>query len=593
MKYFPEEFGATNILAQLWKHISLIRRKQLGMLTFIMVVASLAEVLSIGVIVPFLGVLMSPERVFADIHLEPIISVLGITNGNQLILPFTVIFVLAAFFSGVMRLALLWGQTRLGFAIGADFSFQMYKNTLYQPYSIHAARNSSEVISGVSNKANLVVNYILIPILYIASSALILLAIMSVLIVIDPLMALIVFGSFGIIYSLILIVTKRRLAHDSERVSRESNLVIKALQEALGGIRDVLIDGTQSVYCKIYRDADLPLRRSQANIQIISGAPRFLIESLGTILIAILAYMLAVREAGVSNAIPVLGALALGAQRLLPVLQLMYWSLSNIRGHQSTLKEVINFLNQPLPDKSDLTSFGIIPFNDRIRLNHVDFRYQKTSPFILKDINFEILKGSRVGFIGSTGSGKSTLLDLIMGLLQPTKGVLEIDGVTITTKNSRSWQAHIAHVPQTIFMADASISENIAFGVPVEKIDHARVRQAALQAHIAENIESWDKQYDTYVGERGVRLSGGQRQRIGIARALYKKADVIVFDEATSALDNETESAIMREIKKLNDDLTVIIVAHRLSTLKNCSQVVEFENGEVNRIGTYQEIIGH
>lgn len=590
---FSGETYVISMLAKLWRHISLIRRKQLAMLIFVMVLASLAEVASIGALLPFLGVLMSPERVLSDSHLQLMIAVFGITDGNQLIFPLTVVFVIAALISGAMRLVLLWGQTRLGFAIGADFSFQMYKNTLYQPYSIHVARNSSEVISGVSSKANLVVNYILISMLYIASSSLILLAIMSVLIIIDPLLALIVFGGFGITYSFILLVTKRRLARDSDRISRESNLVIKALQEALGGIRDVLIDGTQAAYCKIYRDADIPLRRSQANIQIISGAPRFLVESFGTVLIAILAYKLAGREAGVSGAIPVLGALALGAQRLLPVLQLIYWSMSNIRGHQSTLKEVIDFLDQSLPEESNLTLPEPISFNEHIRLNDVHFRYTETAPFVLKDINLEIPKRSRVGFIGSTGSGKSTLLDLVMGLLQPTKGVIEIDQVAITNKNYRAWQARIAHVPQSIFLADATIAENIAFGIPADKIDHERVKQAASRAQISETIESWTAQYDTFVGERGVRLSGGQRQRIGIARALYKQADVIVFDEATSALDNETESAVMSEIENLGDDLTLLIVAHRLSTLKKCTQVVELENGKIKRIGSYQEIIGN
>jgi ATP-binding cassette subfamily B protein len=209
----------------------------------------------------------------------------------------------------------------------------------------------------------------------------------------------------------------------------------------------------------------------------------------------------------------------------------------------------------------------------------------------LKDLDLRIAKGSRVGFIGQTGSGKSTLLDIVMGLLVPTSGTFTVDSQKITVENQRSWQAHIAHVPQAIFLADSTIEENIAFGQPKIAIDRKRVIQAAKQAQIADIIETWPSQYDTFVGERGIRLSGGQRQRIGIARALYKQADTIIFDEATSALDNETEQAVMDAIESLSETLTVLIVAHRLTTLKNCTQIVELGNSGILRLGSYQDIV--
>ena len=212
-------------------------------------------------------------------------------------------------------------------------------------------------------------------------------------------------------------------------------------------------------------------------------------------------------------------------------------------------------------------------------------------PWVLRDVSLVIPKGSKVGFIGTTGGGKSTVLDIVMGLLAPTSGALKVDGQSVNEKNARGWQAHIAHVPQVIFLADASIAENIAFGVPIDRIDRARVRWAAKQAQIDDVILTWPDKYGTFVGERGIRLSGGQRQRIGIARALYKRADVIVFDEATSALDNETEKAVMQAIDGLSSDLTVLIIAHRLTTLKNCTQIVELADGCVKRVGSYQEII--
>jgi ATP-binding cassette, subfamily B, bacterial PglK len=226
-------------------------------------------------------------------------------------------------------------------------------------------------------------------------------------------------------------------------------------------------------------------------------------------------------------------------------------------------------------------------------LKQLSFRYGPHSPWVLSELSLVIPKGSQVGFIGTTGSGKSTLLDIVMGLLQPTHGELEIDGQAVTLANYRAWQAHIAHVPQSIFLSDSSIEENIAFGVPKSEIDVERVRGVARQAQLADIIDTWPKGYQTVVGERGVRLSGGQRQRIGIARALYKRADVIIFDEATSALDDKTEHSVMEAIEALPGDLTVLIVAHRLSTLKNCTQVVELAGGGViARSGTYQEIVG-
>lgn len=221
----------------------------------------------------------------------------------------------------------------------------------------------------------------------------------------------------------------------------------------------------------------------------------------------------------------------------------------------------------------------------------MSFRYIDQTPWVLRDINLEIPKGARVGFIGTTGSGKSTLLDILMALLRPGKGSLAIDGTIITEQNFRSWQAHIAHVPQSIFLADITIAENIAFGVPPEQIDYERVEQAAEQAQIAKTIESWEKGYNTFVGERGVRLSGGQRQRIGTARALYKQADVIVFDEATSAFDNQTEAAVMDAIDAVDSDTTVVMVAHRISTLKACYVICELEKGQIKRQGSYREIV--
>ena len=581
----------TQLLRRLWCHLGARRRGQFVLLLLLMLLASFAEVLSIGTVLPFLGVLTVPERVFEHAAAQPVIQALGLTAPAQLLWPLTIVFAAASLIAGVMRLLLLWASTRLSYAAGADLSISAYRRTLYQPYAVHCARNSGEVINGISGKTTHAIN-VVNQSLSIVSSFVMLTAILIALLSVEPLIALAAFGGFGLIYALIIRLTRKRLLTDSQRIAHESTQVIKALQEGLGGIRDVLIDGSQEAYCQIYRNADLPLRRAQGNNLFISASPRYAMEALGMILIAALAYSLAKQPDGIAKTIPILGILALGAQRMLPVLQQAYGAWSIIQGGQASLQDTLELLDQPLSDYVDQPIGQPLPFKQSISLKQIAFRYSPETPYVLKQINLTLTKGSRVGFIGTTGSGKSTLLDIVMGLLQPTEGILEIDGESVTPGNNRAWQAHIAHVPQAIFMADSSIEENIAFGVPKDQIDHQRVRQAAQQAQIADSIESWPKQYQTFVGERGIRLSGGQRQRIGIARALYKQADVIIFDEATSALDNETEQAVMQAIEGLSNDLTLLIIAHRLTTLKNCTQIVELGAGEIVRIGSYQDIVG-
>ena len=589
----PAQPPPAQLLNRLWHHISPRRRSQFGLLLTLMVFSSFAEILSIGAVLPFLAILTAPIRVFEHPVALPFIQTLGLTKPEQLLLPLTIAFGLAALLAGAMRLLLLWATTRLSFATGADLSISIYRRTLYQSYAVHVARNSSEVISGISGKTNGVIYSIIVPALTLISSFIMLIAILIALLSVDPVIALEAFGGFGLIYIFIIRLTRKRLLINSQRMARESTQVIKSLQEGLGGIRDVLIDGSQATYCQIYRNADLPLRRAQGNTSFISASPRYGMEALGMLLIAILAYNLARETDGIAKAIPVLGALALGAQRLLPVLQQAYGSWSNILSGQASLQDTLALLDQPLPSYADQPAAKPLPFTKTISLNQLSFRYSEQAPWVLENLNLCITKGSRIGFIGTTGSGKSTLLDIVMGLLNPTKGVLKIDDEAITAQNNRAWQAHVAHVPQAIFLSDSTIEENIAFGVPIDQIDAERVRQAAHQAQIADIIKTWPKGYHTFVGERGVRLSGGQRQRIGIARALYKQADVIIFDEATSALDNETEHAVMRAIEGLSTNLTILIIAHRLTTLKNCTQIIELSDGSIKRIGNYQSMVAN
>lgn len=580
-----------SLLKRLYSHINNRRRWQFILLLVLILLTSVVEVVSIGAVIPFLGALSSPEKLFEHQATQPFINFLNLTEPDQLLFPLAAAFAIAALVAGAMRLSLLIGQTRLSFSTGHELGVNIYRRTLFQPYSIHAARNSSEVLNGIYGKASAVTSGVILPVLNLLSATVLLSTIMLTLFLLDPITALAAFGGFGLIYAVIIKLTRKQLMSDGHLVAHHSNGVIKTLQEGLGGIRDVLIHGSQNTYCDAYRDADLPLRRAQGNTVIIAQSPRFLMEALGILLMTILAYTLARQAEGLLGAIPILGSLALGAQRLLPVLQQGYQSWSSIRGSQASLYDTLELLDQPLPNYATSSAKPPIPFKSSIHLEQISFRYAPENDWVLKNVQLTINKGTRIGFIGSTGSGKSTLIDIIMGLLEPTKGQLLIDDTLLDNENLQAWHQHIAHVPQAIFLADSSIAENIAFGVPREQIDQMRVQEAARQAQISDAIENWKEGYQTIVGERGIRLSGGQRQRIGIARALYRKADVIIFDEATSALDNETEEAVMEAIDNLSQDLTIILIAHRYSTLRTCSEIIQVTQGSINSVGSYQNLM--
>ncbi len=568
-------------LITLWGHLSPRRQKQFYLILILMIVASLSEVVSIGAILPFIGILTAPEKIYQHHLMQPLIQILEITSARQLMLPLTIAFIMSTLFAGTIRLFLLFVMTRLSFAVGADLSINIYKRTLYQDYSVHIARNSSEVINGIISKTNTVIGGVVNPFLILTSSMFLLVGIMLTLFAINVFVAMSALVGFGMLYWAVILYTRRQLRENSQCIADQSTKMIKSLQEGLGGIRDVLIDGSQQFFCQLYRSADIPLRRATGNNVFIGNSPRFVIEAIGMSMIACLAYMMTQQDSGLITAIPVLGALALGAQRLLPALQQSYSAYTSYKGSKSSFEDILKLLSQPLPSYADQAEPTPIPFEKNIRLKKISFRYAKDSPWVLKDIDLKLVKGTRIGFVGVTGSGKSTLLDMIMGLLEPTDGELCVDGQPITSEKQRSWQAHIAHVPQNIYLSDSTIEENIAFGIPQSQIDQQQVKKAAEQAQIAKLIEGWPKGYQTFVGERGIRLSGGQRQRIGIARALYKNADVLIFDEATSSLDNETEKAVMYGIEGLGRELTILIIAHRLTTLKGCDQVVKISKGSV------------
>jgi len=561
------------------------------MLLALTLVSSCAEVFSIGAVLPLLGVLSSPEQVFAHEVAKPLIQAMGISTARELLLPVTMIFCAATLGAAAARALVIWLRTRLTFAIATDLSTEIFFRTLHQSYDVHLSRNSSEVIDAISSKVNEVIFGVVNPMVAIASNGLMLAAILLVLLLHQPLITMVGFGGFGLIYLAIYKLSQARLKVNSQDMAECSTQRIKTLQESLGGIRDVLLDHSQAVHCATYKRADSIMRRAQSDNSTTYELPRYAVEALGMCLIALLAFSLERQSNGFQVALPVIGGLAVAAQRLLPLIQQIYHAFASLSGNDQSLHDTLSFLEQPLPERATRAKGPPMPFAHNIECQQLGFRYRAEGPWVLHDLNLTIPKGARIGFIGNTGSGKSTLLDILMGLLQPSAGLLLVDGQIVTEANSLSWQSRITHVPQAVYLSDASFAENIAFGVQRELIDMVRVRKAAAQAQIDETIQQMVLGYQTMIGERGVRLSGGQRQRVGIARALYRQADVLVFDEATSALDTETEQAVMQAIDNLHGDLTVLIVAHRLTTLKSCDFIVELASGTISRSGDFQTIV--
>jgi len=398
---------------------------------------------------------------------------------------------------------------------------------------------------------------------------------------------------FGLIYLTIVRLTRKTLLLNSQKISSESINLTKSLREGLGGIRDILVDGTQESFIEMYRKTDIGLRRAQSVNHFIGHSPRFLMESLGMFFIAFLAYFLTKQTDEFSAALPTLAVVGLGAQRMLPLLQQIYASITGMLGSKATLVDVLKLLRQAYPKPMRVRDMNISPvsFNRYIQFKNVSFRHKNADFVILDRVNLKIKKGDRIGIIGKTGSGKSTLLDILMALLEPSKGLIEVDGISINANNAKSWQSILSHVPQHIFLADSSIAENIAFGLTKREIDFTKVALVAKKAQLSDFISKLPDQYNSRVGEFGIHLSGGQRQRIGIARALYKDAAIIVMDEATSALDDKTEDAIMDSIESMDKKITILMVAHRIQTLKNCDWIVELQDGRIKNICTYDELV--
>ncbi len=581
-----ENISNIDLLFALWRLINPKRKMQITILMVLTIISSISEMLSLITVIPFLQVLIQPEEFYKFKIVRILLNFFGLSNSDQILFSVTILFVGSAILTAAIRLSNLWLSNLISAKIGIDLSYEAFKVILYKPYKFHIQRNSSETINTTTKEITSTVQVISL-FLSLISSSLIAIGLVFGLILINwqiAIFSLLLFSSF---YFLIAFFTKKILVKNSKYILRNSISLIKAAQEGLGSIKDVLIHNAHKTYLDSYRSSERPLRIKEAQNSSIASSPKYLLEAFGIVLISMLAYFLTTKGTPKYEIISLLGTLALASQRLLPSMQNIYTTWASIKSNIALVNKVIKILNSSKYINVNHYSNKRIVFKNEIKFENVSFRYSKDTPWVLNSINLTIKKGERVGIVGETGCGKSTFLDILMGLLEPTKGKIYVDNICITGKSennlTKSWRYLIAHVPQDIYLSDTTVFNNIAFGIENNQINFDKVKLSARKAKIANFIESKSQGFKSIVGERGISLSGGQIQRIGIARALYKDAEVLIMDEATSALDNKTEEKIISEISSLSENLTILMVAHRLTTLNNCDRIITFKEGRITK----------
>ena len=573
-----------NTLKNLLSHIEPRRKMQFFFLLFLTTFSGLVEILSIASVVPFISLvtdgIFDKEKFYLSNFIE-------IKDKEEAIIISGLIFSFLFIVNSCVRICLIYVTSRLSQATAAELSVKIYKAKLFDKYSNHISQSSSGVVAAITQKVyEMAVS--ISAVITLLSGSFIFICIISILIWVNPSVMIISLVFFGILYLGLIVFGKKSIEKSSQIINRQQNNIVEILQNGLGALRDIILDKTQNFYINIFQKAVFQKGRKQALLDFIQNSPRYIFEGMGIMLFVILLiYSSRVSSSSEDFALifPTLAALAIGSQRILPLLNQIYSNYIILKGNLYQVSEVTVTLTENLIKeekeklivKKDINLKNIISFKD------VSFSYDKKK-YILENINLKIKKGSRIGIIGKTGEGKSTFLDLLMGLLEPKNGSITIDDVKLSQETNSSWQSKISHVPQRIFLSNSSFLENIAFGIDINKIDKNRVEVVSKKSQIHKFIMQSENGYLQAVGERGIKLSGGQIQRIGLARALYKNAEVIIFDEATNSLDNSTEKMIMEELYSLDKDLTIVIVAHRLNTLKDCDIIFEVKDKKVEQI---------
>lgn len=591
MKYDPTKTDGDHLLlSKLWSFISPRRKIHFLFLSFLTVGCAFIEMVSLGAVVPFLGVLSDPSSVMSDPRFKSFFELFNITKHLDFVLIFSVLFIALAIISGLARLLLLWCSNKVAFAAGADIGIQMIENILKQPYEAHLVQNSSATVTAFVSHINAAVFWIIIPIITFVSSTAVIVFIIGALIYIVPAVSMFVIAALAIIYVIVAVASRKKLNSNSEILKLQQEEMVKALQESVQTFREIRLYDLDQFFAKRYREADLKVRNAHCWNNFIGGLPRPIMEAFGMVSVGALAISFTFNETGLTAAIPVLGAIAIAGQRVLPAAQQMFSAWVYIAAGRSSLREVIKTLDCGDRDASDVELLRHESI-DEISLQDVFYKFKGSKSFILKGINLTVKKGQFVGIVGKSGSGKSTIINILLGFLKVKHGRINVNGVPFKPSQTKGLQKFMASVPQEVQLLDQSLSDNVALGIEPENICSKTVMESIKISQLEPFLKRMGAADDARLGERGITVSGGERQRLGIARALYRGRTIIILDEATSALDSITEKKFMDSLRKKRDDLTIVMVAHRLSTLESCDVIYEIEDGKVINSGTYDEMV--
>ncbi|MGY2464167.1 ABC transporter ATP-binding protein [Vreelandella sulfidaeris] len=561
-----------------------------------MSIAEIAGVVSIG---PFMALVGDISQLQGDGMIATLYEASGFSEPRTFLFFIGILVVVVLTGSALISMYTIWRLSIYGAQVGAELSSRLYNYYMYQPWLFHASGSSTQLTSQISQECDRITTSIIKPLMQM-NAKLVMATMMAVAIFIyNPMVALAGSVIFSVAYMLLYRIVRQRLIRNGKGITKAQRTRFKLMSEGFGGIKDALLLGRQAVFTERFDMASSRLARAQGTNQAMGQVPRYAMELVAFCsVILLILYLLAAYEGNLGSILPVLSVYALAGFKLLPAFQQVYTSISNIRGNLAafdTLRDDLRASSQT-SQKSGSVSLNEKQDNQwrprqSIQLKDVTFTYPGKEEPALKNLTMEIPANQVIGLVGASGSGKSTAIDLLLGLLESQQGALMVDGIPVTDSNRRAWQNSLGFVPQAIFLADTSIRENIAFGLPPEAIEEENVKRAASMAHLDELIAELPNGLDTRVGERGVQLSGGQRQRIGIARALYNDADVLILDEATSALDGITEKLIMDAIHDFSGKKTIVMIAHRLATVKQCDCVYLMEGGRVIDFGNYSDLV--
>ena len=574
--------------------LSLRERKQAFLLLMMIIFMAFLDMLGVASILPFIAVLTNPDLISSNIILNKVYQtskIFGVTNSNQFLFFLGIILFILLIVSLSFKALTTYAQVRFVQMREYSIGKKLIGGYLNQQYDWFLNRNSADLGKTILSEVQQVIVYGMSPLMELLAKGMVSIALIILLILVDPKLAFIVGFSLASSYAIIFYLIKNHLSRSGEERLKNNQLRFTVVSEAFGAIKEVKVGGFEDIYIQNFSKPAQIFAKTSASSQVISNLPRFILEAIafGGVLLIML-YIMS-KTNSIEYTLPIITLYVFAGYRLMPALQTIYISLTQLTFIGPSIDKLYSDFTKLFPVKENLDKNTLI-LNREIELENVNFNYPDTPIQALKNINLIIPVKSKVGLIGITGSGKTTLVDVILGLLEPQRGELKIDGKIISKKNLRSWQCSIGYVPQNIYLSDDTIAANIAFGVKSDEINQKIVEKVSKIANIHDFIiNELPKKYLTTIGERGIRLSGGQRQRLGIARALYHSPQLLILDEATSALDNDTEQAVMEAVSNLGNDITIILIAHRLNTLKNCDIIFKLNKGQIIERGTFKELI--